>query len=1626
MELALPSGNVLSYGENFARNRQEFVRLMSRESTIAVIFRANAGIVAISTLSWSKSLFQGRGVSSQMSLHLQSMLRGRRAVWTMFMLMLAILLPCRAGMPQQFIPGGPVQATVPADVFPQHSKLARQLLMAQEELAAKNYRVGLRRLGLIVGSEPVRSTPDNQPLSEDHFYSATPDDLATFGSLKAAAREMIAGLPAEGLVVYEDLYGRMAQAELQAATTSGNIEKMAEISRRYFHTSAGYEAAYQVAAHHMDHGRPMAAVRIFGELLKQPRATERWEPMLSTKAAICCSRAGRATEAADILAALKQQQSADHILLGGARQPLFPDPATEAGSFAEIFGPAQSTSQQNDDLRVLGGNPARNQLQADSFPFLRPTWQSAVSDNTGVLDILNHWKRALADAEDLSIPAVRPLLVDDLFLVKIIGDEAIPTGSKIRAYDARSGAVRWQTAPDATYDPMPPNPAYNGGPSRGVEDIKRNTVAEQRAWHDHTFADLASDGESVYSVEELDVFRTSNGMVTAPLRVYNLLCAYDLRTGKALWEVGGGPGEIALPLAGTFFLGPPLPLDGRLFVIAEQDRHIRLLVLNPENGELLWSQSLFVVNAGRQSLVLDVWRRVAGLSPAYSQGLIICPTGVGGVVAFDVESRELQWHFTYDNGSGPVRTTQRFAASPSSHRMMPGQEGQRWLNTTPLIAEGRVLIAPQDARQLYCVDVLTGELLWRKQQLDRLQIVGVRDGNVVVLGKHELEVFQLETGKPVFKTPIPIPSPSGRAVLASENVLVPLSTGELVAIDLASGSIVNRAATPDGTVPGNLLCLPDAVVSHGLTAMAVYEDFGRAKLRVAAQLQENPGDLQALLASAVIAQQEGDLAAAIAGFRRVAAASDDLAAQTQLLDLLLQGLQTDFPIYQKHTAEIRALLQIVQPEAAGIPNDAATYVAGTPDQIQQQSDLMAQPDRRGMFLRSLGQGFAAHGNPAAALEAYLEYSSSGHGDWFDEVRPGWGVRRDQWFAARLAELLHSASPEQQTFLNEQADRELVAAVDPIQSERLRRFVVRYGNHPLVKKALRGMVDATADGIRPLETEFALLRLRRDADEQTVALATAKLAALSIDFGRYSDAAGYLQELRSLWAETPILDKKTGQELVESWSTDPLVAERLSDQSPWLEGRVDVDEEKKVQRTRSIAQPVNVLEVRERHSPPLMLQWSMPNGSTTASLTARDGNTKQVWNVEVPSGAGGRINFNSYARACGDLIVLMSGNEILAVDALGWQSGTGVDDAQVSTGQVLWRKYLSGPYPRRGVASRSNNAWGFDPRGRQLGVLGPVTTEGVFYRSGRSIFAVATMTGETLWQRGGVDRNSRLFADEDRLMVVSGDGKTVTYFRMTDGAELGTRDYIPGKQLIAAVDGNVLSLAFIDDQLVIQLQHLWSGDMLWKREFHQRSHYTRVGHDEIAVLSPEGQLTVLNIADGTTVFETEMEYEPKTKSLAVFPADDIYTVIVNHPVPGRRGRTAVPGNSRQLQVNGTVHGIERRTGRLLWSETVVGQAFDRRHPSDIPLLFFANRVVSRVRTGRFTFAVLCLDKRTGKPVYKINSSNGQVLNYEADPEAQTVNLDLGRSLLRFTFTDEPVTTEQNDPAAKPAEEQPALP
>ena len=117
--------------------------------------------------------------------------------------------------------------------------------------------------------------------------------------------------------------------------------------------------------------------------------------------------------------------------------------------------------------------------------------------------------------------------------------------------------------------------------------------------------------------------------------------AHDVRSGKLEWELGG-PG--ATRQANTFFLGPPLPLMGQLYVLADVKGEVHLLALNAATGDLVWSQPMA---SPPLSIVKDRLRRWAGMSPVYADGILVCPTYSGAIVGYDLATRSFLWGYRY-------------------------------------------------------------------------------------------------------------------------------------------------------------------------------------------------------------------------------------------------------------------------------------------------------------------------------------------------------------------------------------------------------------------------------------------------------------------------------------------------------------------------------------------------------------------------------------------------------------------------------------------------------------------------------------------------------------------------------------------------------------------------------------------------------------------------------------------------------------------------------------------------------------------------------------------------------------------------------------------------------------------
>ena len=94
-----------------------------------------------------------------------------------------------------------------------------------------------------------------------------------------------------GRELYELQYGAEAKALLEQAVRSGDIEKLNEVGRRYFHTPAWQDATVLLGRLHFDRGRPLAAALCWNRVLESrpaPSATIRicrcpWRPLICVR-----------------------------------------------------------------------------------------------------------------------------------------------------------------------------------------------------------------------------------------------------------------------------------------------------------------------------------------------------------------------------------------------------------------------------------------------------------------------------------------------------------------------------------------------------------------------------------------------------------------------------------------------------------------------------------------------------------------------------------------------------------------------------------------------------------------------------------------------------------------------------------------------------------------------------------------------------------------------------------------------------------------------------------------------------------------------------------------------------------------------------------------------------------------------------------------------------------------------------------------------------------------------------------------------------------------------------------------------------------------------------------------------
>lgn len=1436
---------------------------------------------------------------------------------------------------------------------------------------------------------------------EDVFVDDSSDPNRLQG-LKAAARNLIVALPSAGREMYELLHTANARRELDAALAAGDRQALAQLVRRYLLTGPGCEAAFVLAQTELDRGHPLAAAHLYEQLLADPVSAARFEPQLSLLAAVSWRAAGRRGTAAEVLRTVAQKFPDAKVELAGRsiELPKYSESNEELLAWLDdSVGQAQAIDVTTTDWLTARGAPERNAMHRGGAPHWSARWLSRVVNDPRFEKFLSE-RRALAEQQGVvAIPAARPIATGNVVLMR--------TPQNIVALDWHTGKRIWESREEETAAREQYLSEFTAG--NNVDELSvMSHPLEQRVWDDTLTMSLSSDGERAYALSGMSLieredqsawgigpgFGNPYGSTAAPT---NRLSAYELVTeGKLAWEIDGvnATGD----LAGVFFLGAPLAVDGSLYVLAEIRSAIYLLALEPKTGALQWRQQLAGLEMG---IALDPQRRLNAATPSYSAGILVCPTTAGIVVAVDTIRREFAWVYRYPRQMDSFTTIR--PGWQNRQDILVQRANNRWLDGTVLVADGKVLVTPPESTEIHCLELGTGKMVWKKQREKSLFVACVDRGNVLLVGADSVVALRLADGSAAWPKDISLPGgalPSGLGYLSEGRYYLPLTTGQVIAVNTADGTAADAVKASSDSVGGNLICHRGSILSQSALFLEKFEQIEVLRERAKAALAENPRDATAIRDLAEMRRLEGALEEAVPMLKQAYEIDpQDVLTREMLADTLLEALGRDYAAY-------RADMPLVRKIASG-------------------------PVQEIELLRIEAQGLEAAGEPVQALDAYLKLVDATSAEFTPlAISPHHTARSDRWVQTRLANLWSSASAQDRKILANKLAARRAAWSKPPSVEELRIDQAYFGglaeNDPIPLQLAR---NAGTDS-EPLEIEFALLRMDHSPAADRRAAAEILLTQWLFDQGRLAEAARSVANVEAQWPKAAAVDGKLPEEWLATWKQELAATNVLP--GPWPAGRATAEDlpataanRRDVTRRAQAEFQLGLRRLRiEQSAAPSLgpTEWFISQDG--ARLIGRDAEGQDVYRFNASRRSrlrrfGGNAELVQAAQL-GDILYVTFGGQVVALDSR--QRGQNDD------GDILWQSNQAGRFPIAFVRGGRANARPIyhtsSQRRRVPGAaggffasLGPVTPFGVVYQDQQRLQAVDPLSGETLWTRSDIPPGCELFGDDEFVLAADAEESRLYILRMSDGELIENRPMpaIPwlltsGRniaQLLDATDGkpSPKTLRIIDGV---------TGKQLLESNYDSAVRMTTLEPNLVAVVEPSGKFELIDIRSTRRLIDRKLDLMSPPQSICAYQAGDQLYLGLNGAA---RQQASRPIGLDYPLVDGQVFAFNLRDGEPLWPG---GAVIDSRglalsQPADIPVLVFVDRLLKRDANGAGTkLRLLCIDRATGATVYRNDDlpdiSGGQMRIRASRGEEAAVDFEMTAKTIRLTFSDEPRSPE----------------
>ncbi len=1477
-------------------------------------------------------------------------------------------------------------------------------------------------------------------------------------SARREAERLIGTLPPKGLEFYQSVFGPDAKEMLDKAKASGKKEDLALVMNFYLHTDAGGVATHLLATRLLDRGDYITSGLCYERLLNR--------------------------EGADKLPAivLFEAAYAYHLANASDKEEAMWKQLADRVDFLKIAGESQSVTDLKEqvskiaraatyialaDCPMVGGSPNRNSQSFGGTAFLESRWRYPLLGNgleatSSTTETFLKTADTLLQRRQTVVSAMQPITVTvnqngatkPLIVYRHYGG--------LQARELTTGKLVWDAQSKWGLENMASSSAKLSALNSWLPFYMQSNARPNILYENSTIGTLSTDGTFVYAVEDLAVpppphFMGNPGFPGGggfgggqPSPQFGSkelneavncseLQAFELATsGKLKWKVGG-PGKDT-PLGESYFLGPPLPMGGKVYVLTEKQQELRLACIDAATGKVLSTQVLVTT---RDKIQVDIGRRTQAAHLAYGEGILVCPTNAGAVLGVDLLTNSLVWAYSYreEQTTPHAQPNMGIRFNPNGMGGQPAPTNQ-WKVTPPIIQDGRVVFTAPDAGSVHCLNLRDGTPIWTaKRAEDDLYLGGVYNGKVLVVGKHFTKGYSLAKGEKLWELETGVPS--GFGVASDNKYYLPVRESaqtrepEICIVDVEKGAIKahTKSREKDGKreVPGSLLFYEGDVLSQTSREIVAYPQLEVREKEVTALLESNPNDPIGLTNRGELRLDRGELPGAIDDLgKALDNKPDDVTrekARLKLYESLTDYLKDDFNKAEPFLARYEELCNVE---------------VGS-DDLKDKAQA-EERRRRTTFLYLVAKGRQGQGKLVEAFDKYQEFSKVAGTEKLISVPDDLAVRTapDVWTGARIKAMVDAAAPAQRKPLEDKIALEWDDLKKSAKSlDEIRQFVRLFGSaFPAGKEArleLANRLIESTEAQSLIEAELNLAMLRGPTEEpQIAARAVETLARLNAQKGLLPDAAYYYRILRDRYPQVVVRNGKTGAEIFADMESNKFLLPHLYDAAPVaLTGKVSKGEE--VKPPPSGFQNTNPAYTFDQlgEELPFFKQYRISLQTNTHNLRITNRLVDELprmdqhltatafaqmlspWN---PQG-GGQVSPKYHFLNMGHLVVLPLGHMVFGIDP--------VDK------KVLWEKNLygvvpggAGNVPPMGNQQNGLPAIMIDPRDnsvqiaytdgwmQRIGQTSSLEGQVVCLQTKEGLVAIDPLSGRTLWTRADLSPHNQILSDENHFYVVELNNENVPsstrVLRAQDGVSLKSTDFALLFQKRLRMSGRNLLLTETDavkKTVSLRLYDVLAAKDQWKQDFPAGSIAVHSEEANLAgMVEPDGKLRVFDVRTQKELFK-DAKIDPKhlvkVHSLVLLGDDKNIYLACNGEVDqnlmpwGGVTSNLMPGTGlRSIPVNGEFYAFDRATGELNWHNPVPNQMLVMEHFKEMPLLLFTARyntwTKGAVNRGVMNVvATESIEKRSGKLKYYSENTNNQMQQFHG------LNVDLKGGKIELT-------------------------